>query len=77
MSTSTTLAELGLDEALLLLVGRLRGSSAANQKILVPRASTDARTGAILVASDIPSNIPFSFHGLSSREGSEKAIFEN
>ncbi|KAI1394993.1 hypothetical protein F4819DRAFT_506285 [Hypoxylon fuscum] len=67
--------EFKLDEALMLLTGRLRATSAMELTVKAPLTPTDLRTAALLTAETIPEGIPFLFVRHPTREQRRKLLW--
>lgn len=66
--------EYKIDEALMLLTGRLRATSARELIVKAPLTPIDLRSAAVLAAETIPEGIPFIFARHPSREQRRKLL---
>ncbi|KAI0383209.1 hypothetical protein F5Y04DRAFT_287385 [Hypomontagnella monticulosa] len=71
---ATPAMEFKIDEALMLLTGRLRATSARELIVKAPLTPIDLRSAAVLTAETIPEGIPFIFARHPSREQRRKLL---
>ena len=76
MAAAAPVTQFKIDDALMIMTGRLRATSAKEKTFEVPATPTDLRAAAFLTAAAIPEDIPFLFTKFSSREKRRKLLTE-